>query len=81
MTITDDEILEDNESYEVTLQRTSSDLDNRIILTPMTAEVNIIDDDSKLHTNNIIIHGVVILYEPMLQCESCQLNHCIHTYI
>ena len=55
MTITDDEILEDNESYEVTLQRTS-DLDNRIILAPMIAEINIIDDDSKLHTNNIIYH-------------------------
>ena len=50
MTINDDEILEDNESYEVTLQRTSSDLDNRIILAPMTAEIDIIDDDSKLHT-------------------------------
>ena len=56
MTITDDEIPEDSESYEVTLQRTSSDLDNGIILTPMTAEINIIDDDSKLHTNNIIYH-------------------------
>ena len=55
MTITDDDILEDNESYEVTLQRTS-DLYNRIILAPMTAEINIIDDDSKLHTNNIIYH-------------------------
>ena len=55
MTITDDEILEDNESYEVTLQCTS-DLDNRIILAPMIAEINIIDDDSKLHTNNIIYH-------------------------
>ena len=50
MTINDDEIPEDSESYEVTLQRTSSDLDNRIILTTMTAEINIIDDDSKLHT-------------------------------
>ena len=56
MTINDDEIPEDSESYEVTLQRTSSDLDNRIILTTMTAEINIIDDDSKLHTNNIIYH-------------------------
>ena len=56
MTITDDEIPEDNESYEVTLQRTSSDLDNRIILAPMIAEINIIDDDGKLHTNNIIYH-------------------------
>ena len=48
MTINDDEILEDNEPYEVTLQRTLSDLDNRIILAPMTAEINIIDDDGKL---------------------------------
>ena len=59
MTITDDEILEDNESYEVTLQRTS-DLDNRIILAPMTAEINIIDDDGKLE---VVIHGMIIHHD------------------
>ena len=57
MTINDDEILEDNESYEVTLQRTSSDLDNRIILAPTTAEINIIDDDGKLE---VVIHGMIM---------------------
>ena len=59
MTITDDEILEDNESYEVTLQRTP-DLDNRIILAPMIAEINIIDDDGKLE---VVIHGMIILHD------------------
>ena len=54
ITINDDEINEDDESFEVTLQHTS-DLDDRIIIAPMTAEINIIDDDCKLN----IIHSVL----------------------
>ena len=44
ITVTDDEILEDDESFEMTLEPTP-DLDSRIILGPATAEINIIDDD------------------------------------
>ena len=44
LTITNDELLEETEIFEVTLRRTLN-LDRRIILAPVTAEINIIDDD------------------------------------
>ena len=70
MTIINDEILEDNETFEVTLEP-NPDLDSRILLAPITAEINIIDDDCKLYT---------MLYIQSVRCDSCYLNHCIHTY-
>ena len=56
MTIINDEILEDNETFEVTLEP-NPDLDSRILLAPITAEINIIDDDCKLYTM-LYIQGV-----------------------
>ena len=47
LTVENDVTLEETESFEVTLQRTP-DLDERIILTPATAEISIIDDDGLL---------------------------------
>ena len=44
LTITNDELLEETEIFEVTLERTLN-LDSRIILEPVTTEINIIDDD------------------------------------
>ena len=44
LTITNDELLEETEIFMVTLER-KPDLDRRIILEPVTAEINIIDDD------------------------------------
>ena len=44
LTVENDGTLEEMESFEVTLERTPG-LDHRIILAPVTAEINIIDDD------------------------------------
>ena len=46
LSVINDELLEETESYQVTLSmKKTSILDSRITLFPMTAEVNIIDDD------------------------------------
>ena len=47
LTVENDETLEKTESFEVTLERTPG-LDHRILLAPVTAEINIIDDDGML---------------------------------
>ena len=44
LTVENDGTLEETETFEVTLERTPV-LDHRIILAPVTAEINIIDDD------------------------------------
>ena len=44
LTVENDGTLEKTESFEVTLERTPG-LDHRILLAPVTAEINIIDDD------------------------------------
>ena len=50
MSIVDDAILEDDESFDVTLERTP-DLDSRITLDPVDAVVEIIDDDGRYYEN------------------------------
>lgn len=51
LTIVDDQVLEDIESFNVDLSRTA-DLDARITLDPITAVVDIIDNDSERHYGN-----------------------------
>ena len=45
LTVTNDELIEETESFEVTLERTIN-LYSRITLAPVTALINIFDDDS-----------------------------------
>ena len=46
--IVDDILLEDTELFDVTLER-PPELDNRITLTPIDGEIEIIDDDGMIH--------------------------------
>ena len=46
VTIENDVVLENTESFDVTLQRTS-DLDNRITLNPVDGVIDITDNDSE----------------------------------
>ena len=54
MTIRNDVILENIESFDVTLERTS-DLDSRITLNPVNGVVEIIDNDG-MYDDNTVIH-------------------------
>ena len=59
VTIVNDEELEKTESFTVTLERTP-DLDSRIILASVNADVEIIDDESKIFLLVLFIHATHI---------------------
>ena len=53
VTITEDLVLEETEYFNATLTRTGS-LDTRITLDPVNAVINIIDNDSKISSMNLV---------------------------
>ena len=54
LTVENDGTLEETETFQVTLERTPG-LDHRIILAPVTAEINIIDDDGILYATIMLL--------------------------